>query len=460
VLFALILMLILRFLQIFFLNIYYQEMKIDETRRIAASIADKYGQDDLFSQIVAITQKNDLYVQIEARNGTILFSPYSFGGSQSSSIFPDINPSAVLHREMSQLKAKLLRDNVNNVSAIINNSSSNTNILAYCAYLNETEENEVYLYIFSPLYPVESTVDILASQLSYVTVISLLLAFLLSFYISKMVTRPLVRITNSAAQLAEGHYGVEFEGGRYSEITKLADTLTYTSAKLAKADNMQKDLLANISHDLRTPLTMVKSYAEMIRDLSGGDPEKRVAHLQVIIDEADRLNVLVSDILALSKIQSGRDSLSLSTFSLKNTVENILSSYGILSERDGYSLVFHANGDGRVLGDENKIKQVLSNLINNAVQFSGEDKIIEIDMAESDAHVRCSVTDHGPGIPQNELAGIWERYFRASGNRQRNAQGAGLGLSIVREILTLHDAKFGVSSELGRGSTFWFELNR
>jgi signal transduction histidine kinase len=251
-----------------------------------------------------------------------------------------------------------------------------------------------------------------------------------------------------------------FEGGHYSEIIKLADTLNYTSQELARADNMQKDLIANVSHDLRTPLTMVKSYAEMIRDLSGDDPVKRNEHLRVIIDEADRLNLLVTDLLELSQMQSGRQSLSFTSFSMRETIENLLPPYRIFAERENFELTFRANGDGAVTGDESKIKQVLSNLITNAVKFSGDKKLIEIELVETDEAVRCSVRDYGAGIPKRELKNIWRRYYKASGNYLRSAEGTGLGLSIVKEILTLHGAKFGVDSEPGRGSIFWFELAR
>jgi signal transduction histidine kinase len=280
----------------------------------------------------------------------------------------------------------------------------------------------------------------------------------MSFYISRMVTKPLTDITNSAAALARGQYGVVFGGGRYSEISKLADTLTYTSEELAKADNMQKDLIANVSHDLRTPLTMVKSYAEMIRDISGGDPARRNEHLQVIIDEADRLSLLVSDLLELSKLQSGRQSLAIAAFSLRETVENLLSSYSLLTEKEGFTIDFKASGRCVITGDEGKVKQVLSNLINNAIKFSGDSKLVEISLTEKGGAVRCCVADHGVGIPKKDLKNIWRRYYKASGHYLRSGEGTGLGLSIVKEILDLHGARFGVDSEAGRGSSFWFEI--
>jgi signal transduction histidine kinase len=486
VLFAALLTGLLWFLQIFFLGAYYQEMKINETLRIAASIVDKYGEDGLFSEIEGVMRKNDMYIQIEAHIDDAyrtLYSPYyneSENGGEEESGERGENaegegdiaangdagesgakpvPFPVYSNEIRAIREALTGHDSHYATRFISNPMRDARMLAYCTYLDRTEGQEVLLYIFSPLYPVESTIEILANQLRYVTVISLVLACLLSFYISHIVTKPLTNITKSAARLAEGQYGVAFEGGHYSETRKLADTLNLASKELARVDNMQKDLIANVSHDLRTPLTMVKSYAEMIRDLSGDDPAKRNEHLGVIIDEADRLSLLVNDLLALSRLQSGRQSLSFAAFSLRATIENLLQSYRIFAEQEGFSLAFDADGDGAIMGDEGKLKQVLANLITNAIKFSGERKLVEISLSEKDGAVRCAVRDYGVGIRKKDLKHIWQRYYKADGSYLRTAEGTGLGLSIVKEILTLHGAKFGVESELGKGSTFWFEIS-
>ncbi len=445
-------MVMLWFLQIFFLDTYYEEMKVSQTRRIANDIISHYGKDDLIQYISTLSYKNDMYIHIESSDGTIIFSP------TQNLDRPSMSGGDVYLMEMSVMRKNLIRSNKDNISILMTDRGRKNNTLAYGVYLDKTQGQEVILYIFSPLFPVESTVEILSNQLKYVTLISLALAFGLSLLISNRISRPIVNITKSASQLAEGNYDVNFEGGRYSEIAQLADTLNYTSRELAKADNLQKDLIANVSHDLRTPLTMVKSYAEMIRDLSGNNPEKRNAHLQVIIDEADRLNLLVADLLLLSKMQSGVDALNITRFNLKDSIISILNSYRILSEREGYDFTYHCDPDIFVNGDEARIKQVLSNLVNNAVRYSDEDKHISITVTETGSVVRCEVTDKGQGIPEDELEHIWERYYKSSSNHSRNTAGTGLGLSIVKEILLLHKANFGVTSKPNEGSTFWFEL--
>lgn len=452
-LFAALLISILWFLQIIFLDSYYEEMKISQTRKIANSIISHYGEEDLVEYISELSYENDLFIHIESGDGAIIFSP------TQNLDRPRLATGGIYLMEMAVMKKNLINSSKQSISRILTDRGRN-NTLAYGVWLDRTPGQEVILYIFSPLFPVASTVDILSNQLKYVTIISLALAFGLSLLISNRISRPIVNITKSATGLAEGNYEVTFEGGHYSEIAQLADTLNDASRKLAKADTLQKDLIANVSHDLRTPLTMVKSYAEMVRDLSGDNPEKRNAHLQVIIDEADRLNLLVGDLLTLSKMQSGVETLNISKFCLRDAITGILNSYRLLSELEGYQFICRCDPSLMATGDEARIKQVLSNLINNAVRYSDEKKSIAIMAIETGSTVRIEVTDQGQGIPDDELEHIWERYYKSSSNRSRNTSGTGLGLSIVREILLLHKARFGVISKLHEGSTFWFELNQ
>jgi len=453
VLFAALLMGILWFLQIVFLDTYYEEMKISQTRKVANSIIDRYGESNLVEYISTLSYKNDLFIHIESGDGTIIFSP------AQNLVRPGILAGDVYLMEMAVIKRNLIQSNQKSVSTFLSDRSNGRRTLAYGAWMDDGQGHAAILYIFSPLSPTESTVEILSDQLKYVTLISLALAFALSLFISNRVSRPIVNITKSASRLAEGNYGVTFEGGKYSEIAQLADTLNYTSRELAKAENLRRDLIANVSHDLRTPLTMVRSYAEMIRDLSGDNPEKRNAHLQVIIDEADRLNLLVADLLTLSKMQSGVEVLHITKFCLRDTIQSVLNSYAILSEQEGYLFICECDPNIIVTADEARIRQVLSNLVNNAVRYStGEKREIKVKVIKKGEAVRCEVSDHGQGIPEEELPYIWERYYRSSSNRSRDTAGTGLGLSIVKEILKMHNASFGVTSRLHEGSTFWFEL--
>ena len=458
VLFAGFLMVLLWTLQVLFLNNFYGAMKTSQTRMVAEQLQEAYPHETeaaFHDEMDKLSRSYDLHIfVISFYDGTpvLFYSPLGnnllqeYGGSIVS-IYDDIVSNDGGEGQRSQVE-----------------NSTEKDVYAYASVLNKEDcgsnyEDAMVLYIFSPLRPVTSTSKIMTTILIYVTIISLILAFIMSLYLSARITRPIRKITSSAERLAHGEYGIVFKGGHYTEINNLADTLTSASIELEKSDLMQKDLIANVSHDLRTPLTMIRSYAEMIRDISGDNPQKREQHLQVIIDESKRLNDLVDDLLAVSRMQSGKISIEKKEFSLSQAVLSIARTYRVLEVEQGYQLNVNCPSDFIVNGDEEKLKQVISNLVTNAVKFCGEDKQINISLQRKGRLVRVSVEDHGSGIAAEDLDHIWERYYRSSSNTVRTSEGSGLGLSIVKEILTLHKATFGVDSTLGQGSTFWFELD-
>lgn len=526
-LFAVCLMAALWLMQTIFLQPYYQEMKSKDILRTAHSIASAYSQasdldaDALHAEIKNIAYKNDMYIYLQSTDGEITLR----SDSDTAQYYPPGIASFRVDERFRILQRQLAQSPSGTITLKLESPSGKNDMMAFGQLIETKNRSDALLCIFTTLTPLESTINILASQLIIVTFASLTLACALSFWISRRVTRPIFAITKKANQLAVGEYGITFDGGHYSEIQDLANTLTYTSNELAKADNLQKDLIANVSHDLRTPLTMVKSYAEMIRDLSGDNPQKRNAHLQVIIDEADRLNLLVNDLLLLSKMQSGVETMQVESFDLRDSVVSLLNTYAILEEQDGYQFILCCGEESvMVRGDSNRLKQVISNLLNNAVRYGGDGRRITVTLepvvsglglsvngapaadagaddseraaygdipaqslsqlasqiaSQSDGQtptkakagktrpgrsvkpsaVRVSVSDEGPGIPPDELEHIWERYYKVSKTGTRAVSGGtGLGLSIVKEILALHNAKFGVTSKVGEGSTFWFEL--
>ena len=444
-------MLLIWFLQIWFLNNSYEFMKTEEVSKIASSISHAYQTQDenLTQSIQELSISNDFYVVMESGSGYLFFSP------ENESRLP-------VYTYMTQtpkLRALLESSHQKPVSFKIDSGLEKYSTLAYGCVLDDTPGQEIYLYIFSPLYPVSSTINILTNQLIYVTIITLILAFILAIYLASRISKPLKSMISTAKEMGKGNYNIKFEGNSYSEINRLANTLNTAAYELGMADTRQKDLIANVSHDLKTPLTMIRSYAEMIRDLSGDNPVKRNAHLKVIMDESDRLSQLVSDMATMSAMQTRRMKLDKSVFDLTEAAASILASYDILSERDGYSFQFNAQKDCLVYADPVRIKQVISNLTSNAIKYCGTDKVIIINIRKTGKKCRLEVADHGPGISQEELPHVWDRYYKASSNYVRPTEGSGLGLSIVKEILTLHHVNYGVTSKLGKGTTFWFELD-
>jgi len=211
--------------------------------------------------------------------------------------------------------------------------------------------------------------------------------------------------------------------------------------ELRKAEQLQRDLLANVTHDLRTPLTMIKGYAELVRDISGEDKEKREANLGIIIRESNRLSELVDDILVLSKMQADRDKIPKELTNLSEVVRNICADFPNVQTKIDDGLFAYVNKKG--------IESAIFNLISNANNHGNE---IMVKLVNKGEKVRFSVHDNGKGIVDEDLPKIWDRYY------SKRINGTGLGLAITKEILQKNGAEFGVKSKVGVGSIFWFEI--
>lgn len=314
-----------------------------------------------------------------------------------------------------------------------------------------------YLILFNAeIIPVNAVSSTITAQLLLITVILIVGAGILAVVISRKITRPVSELSREANELAGGDYRVSFEAGEIEELNRLGEALGYAAGELEKSDIMRRELIANITHDLRTPLTMISGYSEVMRDIPG---EVTPENIQVIIDEAARLSALVNDVLEVSRAQNGAVKLRRSVFSITDAVKRETERYGELLGCKGYKVFYESDGAcAETDGDETKLMQAFCNLLNNAVNFTGEDKTVTVRQSVHDGVCRTEVTDSGVGIPRDELKNIWDRYYRARDRHNKGVPGSGLGLAIVKQIMLLHDASFGVDSTEGCGSTFWFEV--
>lgn len=332
----------------------------------------------------------------------------------------------------------------------------NRNLRMLYVRLARTESGERYMILLDTHFqPLDSMVRTLTMQYFWIFAIVLLLAGVMVLLMYRKISAPIIRMNEDAKRLALGKYDTVFSGEGYRETRELADTLNYASAELSKLDRLQKELLANISHDLRTPLTMMKGYGEVMRDIPG---ENTPENIQVIIDETTRLTDLVNDLLDLSKLQSGTREVNRACFNLTLALREVMQRYEHLIGHLGYRVELEFEVDAWVVADRNMLLQVLYNLINNAINYTGEDKQVRVRQTAENGYVRIGVVDTGEGIEPEEIPLIWDRYYKVDKVHRRAMVGTGLGLSIVKEILDLHGAAYGVNSTKGKGSEFWFAL--
>lgn len=328
-----------------------------------------------------------------------------------------------------------------------------TNLI--CVRVINSGDRELMVMLRSAITPIESTVTTIRFILLIITILVVVLSVIMSLVLSFRISKPLKDTNEKAKRLAREDYSPSFEGVGYREIEELNSTLNFTATELGLASKLRKELIANVSHDLRTPLTMITGYAEVMRDIPG---EMNEENLKAIIDESTRLSNLVNDLLDISKLQSGAVPVEKKIFSLTDCVSDILRRFANISQQQGFKFKFESDRDALVFADKARIEQVLYNLISNAVNYSGDKKEVKVRQIVSGNIVRIEVIDSGKGIEPEKLKNIWDRYYRVDKNHQRAVVGTGLGLSIVKEILDLHGAHFGVISKEGSGSNFWFEL--
>ncbi len=446
--FTLIMAGLLWFFVVFLLERFYYTSKINETQNIAISVMEEYGSPDYNAYLTSIAVNNQTCIEIMDEHGRVLYQKDVMSGScllhgMDNSLF-------YLYSE--------LQNSPNGVICMnVYDEKINMETIVLGVTLGTKDNVQGYLFLNTILEPIDSTVSLLKGLLKAIIGILLVIGCLIALYISNLLAVPIVRLTRSAGRLAKGDLHTKFEGGSYLEVNELAETLTFAGHEISRVDRMQRDLVANISHDLRTPLTMLKAYAEMIRDLSGDNPVKRNAHLQIIIEETDRLTMLVNDILDLSKLQNGSQKLDLHTVNVTEWLNDIITRYKGVSEKMGYHIHFTPDTPCEVTCDPAKLERVVCNLINNAVNYTGDDKNVYVRQVNSEQGIRIEVEDTGQGIPEDKISLIFDKYYRSE-HHKREVIGTGLGLSIVKAILQMHGFHFGVHSQLGEGSVFWFQL--
>lgn len=448
--FVCIVFLLMWLFQVIFLEWFYESFKMRDTAKIAQQLIVACNDEDFETKAEDISMQNEICIELLSDNGKILYSNCIY------------DYHCLIHSESGGLYfylKDLESSSTNTISRRMFDTDMQSEMLVYgCKLYWKNGEVAGYLFLNIKLAPVESTVSILKRQTMMITGILSLVGILLSILIAKYISRPLTRITRSAKRLAHGDYLAKFEGGGYAEADDLAEALTYAATELSKTEEMQRDLIANVSHDLRTPLTMMKAYAEMIRDLSGDNPLKREQHLNIIIEETDRLSLLVNDMLDLSKLESGTQKLNRTTFDIAVCMQEIVHRYEGISEQMGYHIYFMPDESCLVYCDESKINRVIGNLINNAINYtSKENKQVFVTQKNTPVGVRIEVRDTGNGIEKDKIKLIFDKYYRSE-NHKREIVGTGLGLSIVKTILKMHEYDYGVNSKLGEGSTFWFVI--
>lgn len=465
--FVAILIMLLWLFQIVFLESFYKSIKSKKIKSYADLIEKNIDNEDLQSLLDKIADQNDVCIRIIDDKG---YDKYSIDTVPNCAIHK-MPPNQIYHyyedakeNDGSVLEIFSQEDAMENrfdgkyfIGKMPPFDKMKEESMIYVKVKTQSDGSEVIIMLNSVITPVKTTIETLRVQLVYITIILVILSLILALFISKKVSKPIIKINDSAKELAKGQYDTTFSGEGYREIEELNDTLNYAADELSKVEGLRRELIANISHDLRTPLTMIAGYSEVMRDIPG---ENTPENVQIIIDETQRLTNLVNDILDISKIQSGSQEMTIETFNLTDSIRSVLGRYRKLTEQEGYAIDFVEDCEVYVEADEIKLSQVIYNLINNSINYTGKDKRVKVSQIVKGDKVRIEITDTGKGIPKEDIPYIWDRYYKVDKSHKRAAIGTGLGLSIVKTVIDAHNGKYGVTSVENKGSTFWFEIKK
>ena len=446
---------VLWLLQTVFLQRFYDGMIIRNTVSAADSIVSQFGSSQIADYIDEISRENSIVVYVTDTEGNLLYSSDEFRKLQGRHDERDDRGGKEIKGDHAHYRA--LPENYGEFLQRLRQSENGTaelrtdDLYAYGRYITFSGGDAV-LYLGTTLGAVGSAARIIRTQLLWVTLLSVAVGFVLAWFLSRSFAKPIAQLNEKAHRLGENQQDTPFAEGFCTELDDLNGTLDRTAEKLKQNREFQNEFLANVSHDLRTPLTMIKGYAEMIRDISHEDEQQCASDVAVIVEESDRLTALVNEILEYSELQMSDKEPVAESVDLSEIVTSVTDSFENLYAKDGFMFERSIAAGIRISGNASRMQRAVYNLLDNAVRHAGADQWIGVTLKSDGQTAAAEISDHGSGIAADDMEHIWEKYYT---NRQRRGKGvSGLGLAIVKQTVAMHNGRCEVSSEPDKGSTF------
>lgn len=326
---------------------------------------------------------------------------------------------------------------------------------------------------------IQESVRIANEFLTYILLVAVSMTALFVWKISNHVTKPLRELTDLSKRMAELDFDAKYTSGGNNEVGQLGEHFNQMSENLEKAysqlltannelqkdlerkekvDDMRKEFLSNVSHELKTPIALIQGYAEGLQECINDDPESRAFYCEVIMDEAAKMNGLVQKLLTLNQLEFGNDQVVMERFDIVELIRNKIQSVTILAQQKEAEIIYSGKDSQAVWADEYKVEEVLTNYVSNALNHVDGERKIEITVEEPAADlVRIRVFNTGKQIPEADIDQIWDKFYKVDKARTREYGGSGVGLSIVKAIMESFHQKYGVVNR-ENGVEFWFEL--
>lgn len=341
--------------------------------------------------------------------------------------------------------------------------------------------NDNMIVMQSPVESIEESVRLANNFLAYVGAAVLIISIVLANIFSRKITEPILELADISEKVARLDFEAKYDdNGRQDEIAvlgrsinEMSDNLEKTISELKTANNelqadiankieideMRKEFLSNVSHELKTPIALISGYAEGLKDCVNDDDESRNYYCEVIIDEASKMNTMVQQLLKLNQLESGRDSINFERFNLTELISECLSCVDILIKQNEITVSFDNESPVYVWSDKYKTEQVINNYLSNAIHYAAGEKRIDIKLEIKESVVRLQIFNTGEPIPEEAIDWLWTKFYKVDKARTREYGGTGIGLSIVKAIADSLNRDYGVIN-YDNGVAFYFDLEK
>lgn len=432
------------FLQTTFLDGTYKNNKIAYLKDTAAQIDEGIQNDDILSVLEDISFSNEVCVRVIT--DAVGFTTYQ-----------DASSCALGKLSSKQLNKIATTTFDNGGEALFDSNSSNIKNAYIYSKLSKVNDENVLIMLSTSIVPLQSTIDTMYDQFNIIIIVVVIATILLALCLSSLIVKPIKKIEMEATNLPSGKYDHKLVKTDAREIENLNNTLARANEEIIKADVARKELIGNVSHDLRTPLTMIVGYGEMIRDFP---EENNAENINVIINEAKRLSTLVDDLLDLSKVESGKIEFHNKDIKISDLLGSVYDQFEPYCKANNIELVLNVEDSDVVVNvDDNRLKQVLHNFMSNALNYNdAKDTKIIIGEEKVDGAYRIYVYDNGSGVKEEDKDKIWNRYYKVDKEHKRSHIGSGIGLSLCKDILDKMGYKYGVDSVYKEYSKFYFDI--
>lgn len=486
-----------------FLDDYYLNQKTNSLSASYFDVSSEIGSDtqllsnETVKQIERIEAANNVNIyiisaatQFMGRAGMSYVYPIEMdmqGGDESRTILRFDR-----YRRISDALQKYIfgirSDDTDNIE-ILTSSQNNFDIFryydseVYSSYVDLVGmlDNGYMIFIRANYENIQESAEISSRFLAILGAVVIVIGSIGMLFFTKSLTKPILELADISDRMASLDFSKQYEGKRSDELGRLGRSINSLSNRLeqnitelktanielerdiaqkSEIDEMRKEFLSNISHELKTPIALIQGYAEGLQEnINDGDEEARNYYCEVIVDEAQKMNSMVKKLMSLNEIEFGSGKLNLEHFDIIELTRTITSSFDILAKSSNAKLIFNEYRPIYVWADAGMIEEVITNYLSNAFNHLDDNKIVDISFKEtSENKIRVSVFNTGKNVPDESLDKIWDKFYKVDKSRSREYGGSGIGLSIVKAIMDLHQEGYGVKNHTG-GVEFWFELD-